>query len=252
MARGVTSSSRYPDRRYLVCVNAFICGLALPFKSSRFGVICRRGMSSRQYVQYGCGLSAPSGWRNFDSSPTLRLERLPLIGRLCKENALFPQNVEYGDIVKGLPVSPDTCTGVYCSHVLEHLSLDDFRTALSNTYKILERGRIFRLVLPDLLYLAKQYLDNKDNDAALVFMRQTGLGQEKRARTPKELIGLWLGTTHHRWLWDYKSIKPELEAAGFVEVRSAVFGDSADKRFWEVEEKDRWNNCLGLECRKPR
>ena len=53
------------------------------------------------YVQYGCGFSAPEGWKNFDASPTLQFERLPVIGRLFTKNASrFPENVRYGDIVK--------------------------------------------------------------------------------------------------------------------------------------------------------
>lgn len=85
------------------------------------------GMNDFRYVQYGCGWSAPRGWRNFDASPTLRFERLPLIGRLYTRNASrFPENIEYGEIVKGLPVSSGSCNGVYCSHILEHLSLDDY------------------------------------------------------------------------------------------------------------------------------
>ncbi len=95
----------------------------------------------RNYLQYGCGWSAPKGWRNFDASPTLRFERLPLIGRLYTRNSQrFPENVEYGDIVKGLPVAEESFHGVYCSHVLEHLSLADFRTALINTWRILKGG----------------------------------------------------------------------------------------------------------------
>ncbi len=95
----------------------------------------------RKYLQYGCGWSAPKGWRNFDASPTLRFERLPLIGRLYTRNGQrFPENVEYGDIVKGLPVAAQSFHGVYCSHVLEHLSLADFRTALINTWRILKTG----------------------------------------------------------------------------------------------------------------
>src|SRR4051812_43659884 len=109
-----------------------------------------------EYVQYGCGLSAPESWRNFDASPTLRLQRLPVVGRRLHGGGLplFPSNVEYGDIVRGLPVSPGSCRGVYCSHVLEHLALADFRTALRNTRAILRDGGIFRFVLPDLELLA--------------------------------------------------------------------------------------------------
>jgi len=209
-------------------------------------------MNDGQYVQYGCGLSAPSEWRNFDASPTLRFERLPLIGRLYTKNeSRFPDNVEYGDIVKGLPVSAESCRGVYCSHVLEHLSLDDFRVALRNTKAILRPGGIFRLVLPDLEFSVKHYLDNPSEEAALEFMKETYLGHERRARGLKGGIASWLGNSMHRWMWDYKSIKPELEDAGFGGVRRAFFGDSSDLVFGKVEDKDRWENCLGVECRKP-
>lgn len=209
-------------------------------------------MNDGQYVQYGCGWSAPKEWRNFDASPTLRFERLPLIGHLYTKNeSRFPENVEYGDIVKGLPVPAESCKGVYCSHILEHLSLNDFRVALRNTRAILRPSGIFRLVLPDLEYSAKRYIDNTSNEAALEFMRETSLGHESRSRGVKGLISVWLGSSQHLWMWDYKSIQAELENAGFVDVRTASFGDSSDPMFGKVEEIGRWKNCLGAECRKP-
>ena len=97
------------------------------------------------YVQYGCGWTAPETWTNFsDASPTLRWERIPLLGKLYTKNPRrFPPNVLYGNIVKGLPISDCSCRGVYASHVLEHLTLNEFRVALDNTYKILGNGGIF-------------------------------------------------------------------------------------------------------------
>ena len=95
------------------------------------------------YIQYGCGLSAPENWKNFDSSPTLRLQKVPLLGKLVNKTP-FPSKVIYGDIVKGLPgIKDNSCDGVYCSHVLEHLSLEDFRIALRNTLNILKPGGYF-------------------------------------------------------------------------------------------------------------
>lgn len=94
-----------------------------------------KGSGLPLYVQYSCAWCAPAGWTNFDASPTLRFERLPIIGNLYTKNEnRFPENVEYGDIVKGLPVPDDSCKGIYCSHVLEHLSLSDFRVALSRRW----------------------------------------------------------------------------------------------------------------------
>ena len=37
------------------------------------------------YVQYGCGLAAPKEWMNFDGSPTLRVQQIPIIGALLKK-----------------------------------------------------------------------------------------------------------------------------------------------------------------------
>jgi predicted SAM-dependent methyltransferase len=208
-------------------------------------------MTNGQYIQYGCGWSAPSGWVNFDASPTLRFERLPLVGWLYTKNKnRFPHEVIFGDIVKGLPILQDSCDGVYCSHVLEHLSLEDFRIALRNTNTMLKPGGIFRLVLPDLEYLAKQYFDNPADDAALNFMRESGLGHKSRARNFKGFMISMFGNSRHFWMWDYKSIKLELENAGFVDIRKAFFGDSLDDMFHLVEERDRWVNCLGVESRK--
>lgn len=205
-----------------------------------------------QYVQYGCGWSAPRSWRNFDASPTLRFERLPLIGSMYTRNAMrFPENVEYGDIVKGLPLDPESCDGVYCSHVLEHLPLDGFRAALRNTYAVLRPGGIFRLVLPDLEYIAKKYVSSPSHDAALAFMRETSLGHEERARSLKGFVAAWLGNSQHLWMWDYKSMERELDQAGFVDIRRASLGDSSDSMFGEVENEERWENSLGVECYKP-
>jgi SAM-dependent methyltransferase len=209
-------------------------------------------MQGRLYVQYGCGWSAPQGWRNFDASPTLRFERLPLVGRLYTKNAgRFPENVEYGDIVQGLPVEAGSCDGVYCSHVLEHLALSDFRRALENTHRILRSNATFRLVLPDLLVCAQRYINNPSAEASLVFLRETCLGEETRPRSIKGLLTSWLGNSRHLWMWDFKSIVPELQQVGFIGIRRALFGDSGDPMFASVEQKDRWDECLGVECRKP-
>ena len=208
-------------------------------------------MREDQYIQYGCGRSAPKNWRNFDASPTLRFERIPLLGRLyTKNDSRFPENVEYGDIVKGLPVPDNSCKAVCCSHVLEHLSLWDFRKALMNTYRVLQKGGIFRFVLPDLEYAISNYLNDRSPDAAFNFMKETFLGKEERKRRLKGFIFEWLGNSQHLWMWDYKSLERELKDVGFIEIRRAQFGDALDSMFTDVEDKGRWDNCLGLECKK--
>ena len=210
-------------------------------------------MNKHFYLQYGCGQSAPQGWRNFDASPTLRFERIPVIGKLYTKNATrFPENAEYGDIVTGLPVEAASCDVVYCSHVLEHLALADFRIALRNTLSLLRPGGTFRLVVPDLEFLADQYLQCPLNRAAHNFMSESYLGHERRMRGIAGFLTSLLGNSQHLWMWDYKAMQMELLESGFVDVRRAFFGDSENERFSEVESKDRWENCLGVECRRAK
>jgi Methyltransferase domain len=204
----------------------------------------------KEYIQFGCGLCAPPGWRNFDVSPTLRLQRLPLIGsRLHGKNLpFFPVNAEYGDIVQGLPVPVNSCRAVYSSHVLEHLALDDLRTSLKNIYSYLQDGGVFRFVVPDLEILARTYLTSPEPDASLVFMEQGCLGKRTRPRTLRALVRDRVGNSSHLWMWDFKSMSAELRTVGFRRIRRAELGDSADPRFADVEEADRWKDCLGMEC----
>ena len=106
-------------------------------------------MNDSKYIQFGCGPCAPEGWRNFDSSATFVFEKTPVIGKLYTKNKnRFAPNVEIGDIVKGLPVGANSAKAVYCSHVLEHLSLEECQKAIENSFKILESGGTFRFWSP--------------------------------------------------------------------------------------------------------
>lgn len=209
-------------------------------------------MSARdEYIQYGCGWSAPATWLNFDCSPTLRFERIPLLGRLYSRNAQrFPQNVRYGDIVQGLPVPAASCRGIYCSHVLEHLALADFQAALRHTFTYLKPGGVFRLVVPDLERLAGSYLADPSPAAASHFMEAACLGMKERPRGLMALAANWLGNSAHLWMWDEKGLSEQLQSHGFSDIRRAAFGDAEDRIFDDVEDRERFDGCLAMECRK--
>lgn len=211
---------------------------------------------NKLYVQYGCGLSAPKDWINFDVSPTLRIQKIPIIGYLFKPilKIDWPKNVKYGDIVAGLPIKDDSCDALYCSHTLEHLSLNDFRKALRNSYKILKKGGIFRCVVPDLEIAARTYikeLENGKSSASLSFMGEnTLLGYTERLRGFNGAINYFLGNHQHLWMWDFQSLSQELKNTGFLKVRKCEFNDSEDLMFKLVEDRSRFTNSLAIECFK--
>jgi predicted SAM-dependent methyltransferase len=217
-------------------------------------------MTARLYVHYGCGLSAPAEWLNFDTSPRLRLERLPAIGAAAgiAGKRLFPRNVRYGDIVAGLPVAPDSADAVYASHVLEHLARNDVEAAIANTFRVLKPGGVFRLIVPDLRWRAARYLhgaESGEEAAADIFIDATGMGMEERRRGVVGLLRAAFGNADHRWLYDEPLLAGLLTKAGFVGIRRCSIGDGGDPMFDHVEDKGRFYDHgeaeLALEARKP-
>jgi SAM-dependent methyltransferase len=203
------------------------------------------------YVQYGCGRTAPVSWQNFDSSPTLLFEKIPIVGKLYTKNETrFEKHIRYGDIVKGLPFHENTVYAIYASHVLEHLALDEFRSALNNSYKILCPGGIFRFIVPDLEKLAKDYIESEKEDASIEFLKKTALGRQSRKKAFFKFFLEWIGNSKHLMMWDYKSLIYELNKVGFVNMRRCFFNDSKDRMFDEVEDADRYTDAVGIECQK--
>lgn len=208
-------------------------------------------MTSAERVQYGCAWDAPESWTNFDSSPTLRLERLPLLHRISHKNGRpFPKSVRPGDIVTGLPIVNASCRLLYCSHVLEHLAFDDCLTAISNSYRLLAPGGVWRIVLPDLRQEVEKYMKDSQATAAEEFMRSSYLGMVERPRGLGARLAEAFGNSRHLWMWDFESLSARLVAAGFFQVRRAQFGDSDYQDFADVENPERWAEALGVECRK--
>jgi len=206
------------------------------------------------FVQFGCGPNAPhTAWTDFDASPTLRIQRIPLLGRVLTRGMVkFSPHTHYGDIVKGLPIEAGSCQAIYCSHVLEHLALEDARQALRHVYGYLCPGGIFRCVLPDLQRCATDYLQSTSPDAAIHFMQATLLGEDQRRRGVMGALRYLMGNAAHRWMWDFRSLKSSLEEVRFVETRRAAFGDSMEPLFSQVEVQGRWSDALGVECVRPR
>lgn len=216
-------------------------------------------LEETKYVQYGCGTTAPDSWTNFDVSPVLKVRENILLNLFVlklfgfNKRDFWDKNVRFGDIVKGLPIQANSCYGVYCSHVLEHLTLTDFHLALENTYSILKDGGIFRLVLPDLEYLCRTYinqLENGDVNANGKFMSGSFLGHEAHPSKIRSYLRMFYYASYHFWMWDRLSLMHELKSVGFRDVRQCQFGDSNNIMFNEVEIESRFKNAVAFECIK--
>src|SRR5437870_3607063 len=112
-------------------------------------------------INLGCGLVVAPGWINIDNSPNARLAKYPRfqwlawkLGVLSDEHFAiqWPKSLLVRDLRKPLPFADCSIDYVYSSHVLEHLSLSHAQRLVSEIVRVLRRGGLVRLVVPDLAY----------------------------------------------------------------------------------------------------
>lgn len=205
-----------------------------------------------KYLQYGCGFVGPDEWLNYDASLMIILRKIPVLGKIIqmKRNLYVQKNIKYGNIIKGFPEHNGSCDAVYCSHVLEHLTHDEFMIAIKNTYLLLKENGVFRLVTPDLKRMCENYLRNESNpEASIEFIGGTNMGLKKQ-RSIIDRIRRVFSNSFHLWLWDYNSVKKILIMTGFKNIRRCEYHDSEIKEFKMVENPNRFIEALTIEAKK--
>lgn len=168
-------------------------------------------------VNFGCGPFPSTGCVNIDGSPTVLATRLRvpafLFSGAHREVALAARrySVSWGR-AKGIVFPDASLDGFYASHVLEHLPRQDCLRLLANVRRWLKPSGVLRVVLPDLLAMARAYVER-------------GLGADEFvARTHLAIQGaLAIRPSHHRWMYDVESFSRLLEDAGYTKIREYGF-----------------------------
>ncbi len=135
-------------------------------------------------LHLGCGGVRLPGFTNIDC------RHLPTVDRV--DNIRFLRS--YAD---------ESVDLIYCAHVLEHFSRWDYSSVLATWHRVLRRGGVLRLAVPDFEAIVSRYLKTRDLP---------------------DLIGLLYGgqdytENHHYHAWDLASLTRDLEGAGFTDVR---------------------------------
>ena len=186
----------------------------------------------------GCAYKIGKNWINFDNSPIAFIDNLPFLNKIFKINKLkFPKGIKYGNIVKKHLSLENAADNIYCSHVLEHVSLFDARKMLKNIFFMLKKNGNFRIVVPSLKSRIDDYNIDKDADK---FLNSLGCFNMNENKNLLSKLRYFFGGSRHRWMYDETSLQRELEQVGFREIRKCDLGDSGLNIFSEVEDKDRF------------
>lgn len=104
------------------------------FSGGEEGLEVRSGLAN-----FGCGTTLHEEWDNFDLVPSR-----PGVRRL--------------DLSRPLPFPTEGYVAIYSSHVLEHFDRGLVRGFLSEVFRVLKPGGIFRVVVPDLEKIVRAYV----------------------------------------------------------------------------------------------
>jgi predicted SAM-dependent methyltransferase len=101
-------------------------------------------------LNLGCGKRFHQDWINLDFTST------------------HPDVIAH-NLLNGLPYEDESIDVVYHSHVLEHFSKSDGEKFISECYRVLKKGGIIRIALPDLEIIAREYLNNLERSLNLEY-----------------------------------------------------------------------------------
>lgn len=159
--------------------------------------------------------------------------------------ALVPGDVIVRDLRHGIPFEENTFDLVYHSHLLEHIDHEHALDFLRECYRVLKRGGVLRVVVPDLESWARRYMASLDSQprsstaeheqivASLLeqMVRRAPTTRDAQPRFVRFLESVFLGDSlstgwAHRWMYDQHTLGALLIRAGFSDPAKVEAGES--------------------------
>jgi predicted SAM-dependent methyltransferase len=193
-------------------------------RKHRKGMRRAQKFSGQRHLQLhiGCGPKIKSGWVNIDISPQADITL---------------------DVREPLPFGENSCSIVYSEHFLEHIDYPELtRAFLKECYRVLERGGLFSVGVPDTELPIAAYLGLTDDS---IFRLAKERWHPAWCRTEMEHLKYhFRQDEQHRFAYDFKTLARALSIAGFQEVQRRDFSPALDS-------EDRKIGTLYVEAIKP-
>jgi SAM-dependent methyltransferase len=209
-------------------------------------------------LNVGSGPLAAPGWINIDGSWQAwfaRHRRLARVARLLtgRQVGHWSPEVLCHDLRRRLPFADRSITVVFASHVVEHLSRAEAVGFLREAHRVLRPAGVCRIIVPDLEAAVQQYVADRDagrDDSSDRLMSALHVHSISGANG-RGVLALYRGVTsfdHHKWMYDARGACRLMQEAGFTDVRTHAYLESAIPRHWlrEVERPDRVLNGSGI------
>ena len=174
-------------------------------------------------INFGCFNRLIKGWTNVDFTLKYILAgkvtwlfkiflKLGLISKYNFDTIKKFKGVVYGDIRKKLRWKNNSVEYINHSQVLEHLYYDKAVKFLRECFRILKKGGIMRISVPDFEKIVKEYTEGlkKRNNQGLQIEKIMDALYARNLKSQKY---------GHKWMYDRFSLKNILEKCGFMNIK---------------------------------
>ena len=209
-------------------------------------------------LNIGCGPNGQvEGFINIDNSKAVFLAKFPKIKKLLFQMRLISQKklehdwtgVRWMDASRRLPFVSESVDKIYCSHFLEHIPLDKGKHVLKDCHRILKKGGVMRLVVPDLLWYAEKYVDQTKE---LLKNPELVQNREVHDKFLNSLYGAYLNKNryglNHCYMYDLPTLVAVLKSVGFQNIHKCEFKEGIDNELPSYDSRP--IGSLHLEIRK--
>lgn len=126
------------------------------------------------------------------------------------------ENVHYlCDISRSIPFGNNVFDGIFCEHVLEHFTASDGEKLLGECIRILKKGGVIRIIVPNAKTFLKAYFDDP---AKLIEYKRPASGYAMEA------VNSWFYQRfEHQCIYDSSYLTGVLKKVGFDAVRECAF-----------------------------
>jgi predicted SAM-dependent methyltransferase len=184
-------------------------------------------------LNIGCGRNASPGWVNIDNSPSVLLAKSPSlrfllfhIGLISREKYqnVWPKEIIWKDVSKKIQYPDNSIAKIYSSHFLEHLSKAGGERFIFESFRVLRKDGILRLVVPDLLFHARRYIAGvSSTNCNGRLPHDEFLHNIYGAYLEKKRFG-----ANHRYMYDWHTLNKLLKKAGFNRIIPQEYRTSLD------------------------
>jgi len=211
-------------------------------------------------VNVGCGRTPVIGWNNYDNSWSVRLAHMPILtasvrilhllnaAQMALIETVRGSDIRWADASERIPKASGSVDAIYSSHMLEHLDCCRAAVFLSEAKRILRRGGIIRLAVPDIRFHVEDYLKHQDADH---FMDAIHLGRTGPRSWRGRIMRLFAGDRSHKWMYDGKSLCRLLSESGFCEAAVVEPGTTRIPDPGALNLSERWPESVFVEAVKP-